>query len=241
MVDLELYPPARTSDTDPIRVDFLPEGALGLAGRTGMCFAPGKHCLGKFALWRRDLEKDLDRLRRHYGSNWLVTLVQAHELVELKIPDLLERARAWGLTSRWFPVRDYGTPTSIASTLMLVEDILIANGQGKTVVIHCKGGLGRTGLVAACCLVARGYSHSEAFGIIRRSRPGSIETAEQEAFVHKFARAYAELMGFGALPDLHPPLYHAADARGEWVSSPRYGPLSTRLTAVSALIKPNGQ
>jgi protein-tyrosine phosphatase len=72
----------------------------------------------------------------------------------------------------------------------LVELILATAKQGKTIVVHCRAGLGRSGLVIAACLVALGYSPKEAFTIVRQARPGSVETEEQEAYVYKFAQAW---------------------------------------------------
>ena len=48
----------RTSDSDPIRVDFVPQEAHGLPGRLGLTFAPGKCGKGAYAIWDRDLAQD---------------------------------------------------------------------------------------------------------------------------------------------------------------------------------------
>ncbi len=54
---------------------------------------------------------------------------------------------------------------------------------GKSVVIHCRGGLGRTGLLAAACLRALGVDAERAIAIVRAARPGTIENEAQAAFV----------------------------------------------------------
>lgn len=55
--------------------------------------------------------------------------------------------------------------------------------------MHCKHGLGRTGTMLACYLVkTRAISGEEAIKTIRRLRPGSIETREQERAVLEFQR-----------------------------------------------------
>jgi len=58
---------------------------------------------------------------------------------------------------------------------------------GDNVVVHCRGGLGRTGTIAACVLVARGVEPDEAMRLVRASRPGAIESEAQERFVRTFA------------------------------------------------------
>jgi protein-tyrosine phosphatase len=177
-----------TSSSDPIRVDFLTDLAELLPGRLGLTIAPGKCNLGMQAIWQRQLEPDLQRLRQHYHTDLLITLLQAHELSELKIPALFDQVCAAGMQSRWFPIRDFGTPDSMPGLQQLVGQMLVALEAGQTIVVHCKGGLGRAGLVTASCLVALGYSPEAAFRIVRQARPGSVETLAQEAYVAEFAQ-----------------------------------------------------
>lgn len=56
-------------------------------------------------------------------------------------------------------------------------------------VVHCLAGLGRTSL--SCCLVARGRSPAEAMSTVRATRPASIQTPIQEAFLLELAAAWA--------------------------------------------------
>ena len=55
--------------------------------------------------------------------------------------------------------------------------------------IHCGAGLGRTGTLLACYFVSKGMTAKNAVARVRRLRPGSIETAEQERAVEEFERA----------------------------------------------------
>jgi protein-tyrosine phosphatase len=55
-------------------------------------------------------------------------------------------------------------------------------------VIHCRGGVGRSGLVAGLILVERGCAPRDAIRQVRISRPGAIETAAQEQYVVKFRK-----------------------------------------------------
>jgi len=54
-------------------------------------------------------------------------------------------------------------------------------------VVSCYAGIGRTGTVLACYLVHRGEEPAEAIIRVRRLRPGSIETPEQETAVRQYA------------------------------------------------------
>lgn len=180
---------ARTSDTDPIKVALLPQELVGLPGRIGLTFAPGKKHRSITGEWCRDVDKDLERLCQAYGTRVLVSLVEDHELELLGIPELFASCESHGIPVLRFPIPDGGVPGSRAELSQLVERIVgIARG-GKTVVIHCRGGLGRSGLVAASCLVSLGVAPDDAIAAVRRVRPGAVENQRQERFVQTFLDA----------------------------------------------------
>ena len=55
--------------------------------------------------------------------------------------------------------------------------------SGSDVLVHCRGGLGRAGTIAARLLVELGMEPATAIANVRRVRPGAIETDDQEKFV----------------------------------------------------------
>jgi protein-tyrosine phosphatase len=178
----------RTSDSHPLRVDFFEE--LPLPGRLGLTMAPGKKGSSNYgAPWDRDLESDLERLISAYRTDLLVSLLEPYEFELLKIPDLLESARQHGITIRHLPIRDVSTPGSEKRGEFeeLVTEIVGELRDGRTVVTHCRGGLGRAGLTAACVLVRCGVEPDEAIATVRRFRRGAIETLEQEQYIREFA------------------------------------------------------
>lgn len=182
---------ARTSDTDPIQVNFVAADDLKLPGRLGLTFAPGKkQPHGQSGHWDRDLDKDLTRLRAEFNADTLVSLIEEHEFERLKISSLRDRAKAAGIESLWFPIRDQSVPTSAEEFAALVDSVVGRLREGRTVVVHCMGGLGRTGLVAAACLVAATeMTPEEAVKAVRAARRGAVETPEQERYVSGFARS----------------------------------------------------
>jgi ADP-ribosyl-[dinitrogen reductase] hydrolase len=180
----------RDSETDPIMVNYLPQQLVRTRGRIGLTFAPGKKATGVHGRWDRDLESDLTRLTSVYKTHVLVSLVESAELEALAIPGLLVEARSHGMKFLHFPFRDGGAPSTVAAAHAMVTAVLEVIAKGGNVVIHCRGGLGRSGLVAACCLVGLGEAAEDAIGVVRAARPGAVETRGQEAFIADYARAH---------------------------------------------------
>jgi atypical dual specificity phosphatase len=98
------------------------------------------------------------------------------------------RLRQAGIDYLHLPVSDFTPPRpdQVEQMVAFVDDV--ADRRQAGTVVHCAMGLGRTGTMLACYLVSQGYDPHEAVREVRRLRPGSIETAEQEALVHEWAR-----------------------------------------------------
>jgi protein-tyrosine phosphatase len=174
----------RTSRSHPIRVD-----RVELAGGPpiGMTFAPGKvQADGTTGAWRRSLEADLDRLARVHGVDDLVCLIEDHELTQLGIETLAARAHAHGIQLHRLPIRDRGVPQKTELRALLTR-VMAWRSEGRQVVFHCMGGLGRAGTAVACCLIHTGIAPQDALARVRAARPGTVETLGQEAFLRDFA------------------------------------------------------
>ncbi|KYG03455.1 hypothetical protein BE21_51555 [Sorangium cellulosum] len=162
-----------------MHVDYMPSEMTGLAAGIGMMAAPGRG---------RPLVEDLDELRRLHGADLLVSLVSDHELELLGIPDLVARATERGIVVLRWPFGDFSVPRDIAALHAPVDRILDTAARGGGAIIHCWAGLGRTGLVAAACLVKRGVAPADAIAAVRRCRRGAIENSDQEEAIADFAR-----------------------------------------------------
>lgn len=178
-----------TSETDPIRVDFLPDDEAVTPGRLGMTFAPGMWAGSVGGRWERDLAADVRALEEEYETDVLVSLMEDHEYRGYRIPELLERDSIEGIEILRFAIEDMGVPREAESEGFetFVEDVVQRLEQGQNVVVHCRGGLGRTGTLAACVLVALSrHTADEAIAAVRETRKGTVQTREQEDFVRLF-------------------------------------------------------
>ena len=162
----------RTTDTHPLQIAFVETPGKG---KIGMTFCPGKH--DPHAMtgpWERDLESDLAAIAK-WGATALVTLMELHELERLGVSSLGEIAVAQGLDWYHLPIRDVSVPSAAfeaewKSAGMALRTRLLG---GESVVVHCRGGVGRTGLVAVRLLVELGEAPASALQRVRAARSES--------------------------------------------------------------------
>lgn len=179
-----------TSENNPIRVSWIDGPALSgtdrPAGRLGMTLLPGKKADGVFGRHERVLGVDALALRDDWKVALLVLLVQNDELERFQVPDFERVMSGVGIDVIRFPIADGGIPGDVDETRMLVRTIQARLRDGVNVAIACRGGLGRTGTIAACTLIGAGLSPSKAIQAVRAARRGTIETSRQESFVASF-------------------------------------------------------
>ena len=183
-------PVYRNSLTHPIRVEALPVSS----GMLGLTFCPGKHGDSLTGLpWSRDLDVDLAALR-DWGAGLVVSLMERHEFDLLRVPDLPEEIIAHGMDWGHLPIVDQGVPGAAFRMAWprVLADVLRRLRSGSSVILHCRGGLGRTGLVAALLLIESGMKPVAAIQQVRRVRPGAIETDAQERFVQRYGISNAQ-------------------------------------------------
>jgi len=173
----------RTSHTHPLQI---PSVALGKGlGRIGISFCPGKwQPAAMTGAWARDLEVDAVAAR---GAVAVVTLVEAHELVALRVENIGAAVADKGM--RWFhlPIPDVTAPGPAFEEAWVDAGPALRSmlrNQGD-VFVHCKGGLGRAGTVAARLLVELGAEPEQAIADVRAVRVGAVQVSDQEAYVRQ--------------------------------------------------------
>ena len=193
----------RTSLSHPVQIATVE--TLPGCGRIGVTFCPGKKDSNAMTGgWDRDLGLDLDAIVE-WGAAVVVTLVEPFELEELKVPHIGEEVAHRHMDWLHLPIRDVSTPGEVfeAAWASAGPALHARLRDGQNVLVHCKGGLGRAGTIAARLLVELGKAPNEAIARVRAVRPGALETKAQEAYVAQCApfAAPAPLASPDALED----------------------------------------
>ena len=173
----------RTSITYPLQIAEVRASAD--YGRIGVTFLPGKkQPHAATGAWARDLDLDLDAIAA-WNAAAVVTLVEEHELASLEVQGLGAGVEARHMDWVHLPIRDMGIPDAAFEATWAVHGASLRARlrDGASVVVHCKGGLGRAGTVAARLLVELGVDPATAIAQVRAARPGAIENDLQFGYV----------------------------------------------------------
>ena len=172
-----------TSLNRPLRVAHVAAGdALGTVGVT-LC--PGKWQRTSISgTWQRDLATDIDTLQ-HWGAAAVVTLMPQHELQAVQADGIGAVCESRGIEWHHLPLQDVDVPDAAFETAWLYTGLRLREHlrAGRNVLLHCRGGLGRSGTIAARLLVELGWDAHAAIRAVRAQRPGAIETRAQETHV----------------------------------------------------------
>lgn len=131
------------------------------------------------------LEDDVRGWRRA-GIDVVVSLLESDEASQLRLLDESKAADANGISFISFPIPDRGVPASVSASLSLMATVSSALGEGRNVAVHCRQGIGRSGLIAAGILVNAGVHPEQAIKIVSDARGlATPETTEQRLWVQR--------------------------------------------------------
>lgn len=124
---------------------------------------------------------------RLLGIDSVVSLLEADEIAKFGLSKEGELCAANHITFLHFPIANSQCPTDAAAFRQLVTTLYQQLQDGKRIAIHCRAGIGRTGVLAACILKQAGYDTASAVQLLSHARGFPVpETDAQYAFIQAF-------------------------------------------------------
>ena len=115
------------------------------------------------------LEDEILTLKRE-GTDVLVSLLTPDEEFNLGLEHEHAACSGHGIRFRSFPIPDRDIPTSTEAFLKFIETLHHDLLQGRSIVAHCRAGIGRSSLLLASLLRREGLSTDDAFRRITQAR-----------------------------------------------------------------------
>lgn len=126
------------------------------------------------------------------GFDVVVSLLTTEEMKELGLVDEAKVSRTLGLQFYQLQIPDLGVPSSMAVAQEFLERLISELAAGKKIAVHCRQGIGRSGLVAASLLSLSGIDPETAFQRVSAARGLPVpETPEQKSWVTRLAEEFA--------------------------------------------------
>ena len=147
---------------------------------------------GKLALAARPrggdwLEDEISAWKRN-GVDVVLSLLTNEEERDLDLAKEASTVRSQGMEFLSLPIPDRQVPYSETEVAALLDAVNSALAAGRNVVIHCRQGVGRSGLVAACLLASKGLDSRSAVRKVSTARGVEVpETREQREWIDHFA------------------------------------------------------
>jgi protein-tyrosine phosphatase len=152
---------------------------------------PGKMALASRPRGGDWLEEEMAAWRLA-GIDTVLSLLTSDEEQDLDLKLEQREAKARGMKFVSLPIPDRQVPNSESEVSATLERLDADLTAGKNVVVHCRQGIGRTGLVAACLLVTKGMTPEAAVRTVSAARGTPVpETDEQRRWVDHYAAILA--------------------------------------------------
>lgn len=134
------------------------------------------------------LQETLSQLKKQ-KVDAILTLMTAAELSKYSFSDIGKSVKSLGISWFHLPIVDDHAPENEFLTLWETAGPAIHRllEQGKKVAIHCKGGTGRTGIVAAQILLERGDNLEKIMKRIKKRRPKAFTLAVHQEYLTALA------------------------------------------------------
>ena len=137
------------------------------------------------------LEDEIANWRR-VGIDSVLSLLTSGEEEDFGLQDEAQQVKVHGMKYVSFPIPDRQVPISESEVSAALEKLDADLSSGKNVLVHCRQGVGRTGLIAACLLITKGSSPESAVKDISLARGVTVpETSEQRRWIDHYAAILA--------------------------------------------------
>jgi protein-tyrosine phosphatase len=142
---------------------------------------------GQMAIMARPRADDwlADEVRewKSAGIDVVVSLLDRGEVAELGLQREPDLCRSNGIAFVSLPIPDRGVPDSDAASQM-AHALAARLREGRAIAIHCRAGIGRSSIMAACVLMVFGIDAEQGLAMIKSARGLNVpDTDEQRDWV----------------------------------------------------------
>jgi|TARA_Y100000296_G_scaffold54404_1_gene62382 protein-tyrosine phosphatase len=139
----------------------------------------GRGCLYVMPRPRSQYLREEVEYFRNVGVGVVISHLEATEEEELGLTKEREILDEFGVEFVSYPIRDRSLP-DVRDFKAFVKRIYQKLLNGENVAIHCRAGIGRTGMTSSCLLINDGYDNNTAIDMVAASRGTYIPDTEAQ-------------------------------------------------------------
>ncbi len=130
---------------------------------------------------------------RETGVDRVVSLLTPFEARRLGLDGEASACDTCGLRFESYPIEDRDVPAQLEPTIAFLKDVIARLHRGERVALHCRVGVGRSGMMTAGLLVLTGVPAEEAIARVAEARRHPIpDTSAQREWILDLAETWRE-------------------------------------------------
>jgi protein-tyrosine phosphatase len=139
------------------------------------------------------LREDL-QMAKDAGVHEVISLLTTDEVADNKLDAEAETCRSLGMKFKRYGIQDHGVPMVDVGLNDFLRAVAKDLRAGKSILVHCNSGKGRSGLIAGALMAMEGMDVDDAIKAMRSARHSRVpENDEQEQWLRDFAEQYHPL------------------------------------------------
>jgi protein-tyrosine phosphatase len=115
------------------------------------------------------------------GMRKIISLLASDEAQDLGLADEAAFCQARGMAFLQHQIPDRGLATDSKAFAALARETLDELRGGAAIGIHCRAGIGRSGMLACCVLALHGFAADDAIAHVSRTRGVAVPDTDQQA------------------------------------------------------------